>query len=267
MADLVAVGQRKKLGELLIEAGLLEDSHLQTALSDQTQWGRALGITLVKLGFLDEADLLRVLSQQFGHPFIDIDGKEIEPEVLELVPYDMSLEKRCVPLLVKPAKPRDELYLGMCDPTALELADDISFRTSMKVIPVLVADGHLQEAIDVNYRRRASLQLNPITPEDIQAAPGTPIRVEKKEPAAPAWAQDPTPEDEPEIVLTETRETEITTSSSAQPLDRSFLVDALIQLLTRQGMIDGGELMRRAKALAEASELMRRAKALAEASD
>ncbi len=120
---------------------------------------------------------------------------------------------------------------------------------------MLVADGHLQEAIDVNYRRRASVQLSPITPEDIQA-PGTLIRAEKKEPAAPAWAQDPTPEGEPEpeIVLTETRETEVTTSSSAQPLDRSLLVDALIQLLVRQGMIDGGELMRRAKALAEASD-------------
>ena len=247
------MSQRKKLGELLIEAGLLDESHLQTALSDQTQWGRMLGITLVKLGFLDESDLLRVLSQQVGHPFIDIDGKAIAPEVLELVPYDMSPEKGCVPLLVKPAKPRDELYLGMCDPTALGLADDISFRTSMKVIPVLVADGHLQEAIDVNYRRRASVQLSPITPEDIQA-PGTPIRVEKKEPAAPASAQVSTPEGEPEIVLTETRETEVTTSSSAQPLDRSLLVDALIQLLVRQGMIDGGELMRRAKALAEASD-------------
>ncbi len=249
------MSQTKKLGELLIEAGLLDESHLRTALSDQTQWGRMLGITLGKLGFLAEVDLLCVLSQQFGHPFIDIDGKEIEPEVLELVPYDMSLEKRCVPLLVKPAKPRDELYLGVYDPTALGLIDDISFRTSMKVIPVLVADGHLQEAIDVNYRRNASRQLSPITPEDIQA-PGTPTRLEKKEPAAPAWAQAPTPggEPEPEIVLTETRETEITTSSSAQPLDRSFLVDALIQLLIRQGTIDGGELIRKARALAEASD-------------
>ncbi len=246
------MSQRKKLGELLIEAGLLDDSRLQTALIDQTQWGRMLGITLVKLGFLAEVDLLRVLSQQFGHPFIDIDGKGIAPEVLELVPHDMSLENFCLPLLVKPAKPRDELYLGMYDPTALGLTDDISFRTSMKVIPVLVADGHLQEAIDVNYRRRASVQLSPITPEDIQA-PGTLIRAEKKEPAAPAWAQDPTPEGEPEIVLTETRETEVTTSSRAQPLDRSLL-DALIQLLIRQGTIDGGELIRKARALAEASD-------------
>jgi hypothetical protein len=244
------VSEKRKLGELLIEAGLLDESHLRTALSDQTQWGRQLGITLVKLGFLDVVDLLRVLSQQLQHPFIDIEGKEIAPEVLELVPYDMSLERRCVPLLVKPGEPRDELYLGMCDPTELELADDISFRTSMKVIPVLAADGHLQEAIDVNYRRRAYQQLSPITLEDIQE-PGTLLLVEEQKPAPAAPMQAPKPATESEFLLTETRANEVTTSSSAQALDRSLL-DALIQLLIREGTIDAGELMRRAKALAEA---------------
>ena len=243
------MNQRKKLGELLIDAGLLDESHLRTALSDQGQWGRMLGITLIKLGFLDEADLLRVLSQQLGHPFIDIDGKEIEPEVLELIPYDMSLEKLCVPLLVKPCKPRDELYLGMCDPTALELADDVSFRTSLKVIPVLVAHGHLQEAIDVNYRRRASRELSPITLEDIQP-PAAPIRSQNTAPTPLSETEAPRPTGEPEIVLTQP---EAPTAASAQPLDRSLL-EALIQLLIQQETIDGAELMRRAKTLAETQD-------------
>ena len=55
------MAEKRKLGELLLEAGLINEFQLRKALSDQRQWRRPLGTTLIDMGFVSEADLMRVL--------------------------------------------------------------------------------------------------------------------------------------------------------------------------------------------------------------
>jgi type IV pilus assembly protein PilB len=142
---------KPKLGELLVQAGAIDEAQLKSALGEQRQWGRPLGMTLVRMGFLDEETLVHTLASQLGLPVVKLAGKRVNPEVLERVPVDMAEKHRCIPLLANEEGGQQVLYLGMEDPADLEALDEISFRLSDKVKPVLVAPGELDEALQRHY--------------------------------------------------------------------------------------------------------------------
>ena len=125
--------ERPKLGELLVQAGAIDDAQLQSALGEQRQWGRPLGMTLVRMGFLDEDTLIQTLASQLKLPVVKLGGKQVNPEVLERVPIDLAEKHRCIPLLVNDEGGQQVLYLGMEDPADLDALDEISFRLSEKV--------------------------------------------------------------------------------------------------------------------------------------
>ena len=145
------VKEKPKLGELLVEAGAIDDAQLKSALGEQRQWGRPLGMTLVRMGFLDEDTLIQTLASQLKLPIVKLGGKQVNPEVLERVPIDLAEKHRCIPLLVNDEGGQQVLYLGMEDPSDLGALDEISFRLSEKVRPVLVMHSELEEALQRHY--------------------------------------------------------------------------------------------------------------------
>ncbi len=142
---------RQKLGEMLIEAGLLDESRLRIALADQTKWDRPLGVTLVVLDLVDEAEMLRVLGRQLNFPTARFALERLPQELRDLVPYEVAKRLRCVPLHIEVEGSREELYVGMADPRDIEALDDIRFRTGMKVHAVLVSGARLDDAIRRQY--------------------------------------------------------------------------------------------------------------------
>lgn len=144
---------RRRLGELLVEIGLIDDFQLRAALSDQKRWGRPLGATLVKLGFVAEDELVRVLARHLDVPIVDLQGKRIAPEALALLPVEVAEKSRCVPLFKKREGGAEALYLGMEDPTDLAVVDELSFRTGLKIQPVLVGPSQLADAIERHYHK------------------------------------------------------------------------------------------------------------------
>ncbi len=162
---------RLKVGEILIRAGLIDEMQLRAALGDQSNWGQRLGVTLVKMGLLEERDLVRALAQQLQLPVVDLEGKRVQPEVLELVPVEFAEKHLCVPLFIKEHGGLRTLHVGMDDPCDLEVLDDLEFRTGLKVQAVLVSPSGLCEAIDRLYRRPVD---RAISLSDSAAGPGTP---------------------------------------------------------------------------------------------
>ena len=150
---------RKKLGEMLIEAGLLDEPRLQIALANQQQWSHPLGVTLVLLDLVDEAEMLRVLGRQLNVPTARFKPgrgwfRRLPPELRELLPYEVAKRLRCLPLHIDAEGSRKELYVGMADPRDLEALDDIRFRTGMMVHAVLVSGAGLDDAIERQYSQR-----------------------------------------------------------------------------------------------------------------
>ena len=144
--------ERTKLGELLVEAGLIDELQLAAALGEQVRWGNRLGETLVQLGYLTEAELVRTLSRTYGIPGVHLEGKQIEPEVLALLAAEVAEEYHCIPLFKKPASGGEVLYLGMAHPEDLRIIDDVSFRAGLPVRPVVVGPVQLNSAIAAFYR-------------------------------------------------------------------------------------------------------------------
>src|SRR5690348_13920378 len=106
---------RKKLGEMLVEAGVVDESSVRRALAEQRRWGGTLGRMLIELKYVSEVDLVRVLATQLNVPTIDLDNIAIHPSVLELVPPDLAQEISAIPF----AQPMKFLDVAMADPTNL----------------------------------------------------------------------------------------------------------------------------------------------------
>jgi type IV pilus assembly protein PilB len=148
--------KRPKVGEILVEAGVIDELQLRAALGDQANWGARLGLTLVKMGLIEESDLVWALAQQLKLPVVKLEGKRIRREILDLVPVELAEKHMCVPLFVKRHEGVDTLFIGMDDPGNLDALDDLGFRTGLRVRPALVAASELCEAIDRFYHRPAS---------------------------------------------------------------------------------------------------------------
>jgi hypothetical protein len=144
--------EKTKLGELLVEAGLIDEFQLAAALGEQARWGNRLGETLVRLGYLTEPVLVRTLSRHFGIPGVHLEGKQIERDVLALLPGELAEEYRCLPLFKKRVSGGEVLYLGMAHPEDLRIIDDVSFRAGLPVRPVVVGPLQLSAAIGAFYR-------------------------------------------------------------------------------------------------------------------
>jgi len=143
---------RLRLGEVLLADGLISEFQLSAALGEQARWGNRLGETLVHLGFLTEQELVRALSRRYRVPGVDLEGKRIDPEVLARVPREMAESGGCLPLFVEREQGLDVLYVGMEDPSNLTLLDDVSFRSGLRVRPVVAGPLQLRRAIAGHYR-------------------------------------------------------------------------------------------------------------------
>jgi general secretion pathway protein E/type IV pilus assembly protein PilB len=88
----------KKLGEILLEGGLLDEQQLKNALEEQQRSGELLGEVLLRLGYVAEEDVARTLSMQFALPYISVLQYEISPEALGVFPRDLLRQHLCIPL-------------------------------------------------------------------------------------------------------------------------------------------------------------------------
>jgi hypothetical protein len=145
------MSEKPRVGEILVQAGVIDQMQLASALGEQTRWGRRIGVTLIKMGMVEEGHLVRALATQLDLPLASLAGKRIAADVIALVPKQMATDHGVIPLFVKRDGRTDQLFLGMEDPSNLAILDDLSFRTGMEVHPVMVGPTELGEAMDRYY--------------------------------------------------------------------------------------------------------------------
>jgi type IV pilus assembly protein PilB len=254
-----------KIGEVLVQAGLIDEFQLEAGLAQQQRWGGRLGRALVQLGFLQEAEFVRVLSKVLNVPVVRLAEKKPSPETLGLVPAELAEKYGCLPLFTKREGGANTLYLGIEDPSDLKALDELSFRIGMKVKPVLVGPSELREAIARTYHHRGSGE-----PEESGSIAETlfepgdtapvldPPPVGASAPAARRPAP-PKPVREPELVLDDPAPLgrgaagadNVEAAANAKPRDvpTRAILRALTQLLIEKGVIRREELMERLKNL------------------
>lgn len=138
---------RKKLGEILLEAGALNEFQLAIALGEQRQWGGKLGTLLIGLGFIGESALAAVLEKQLGIKWVGLRDRQIPEAALGLVRADIALKFGIMPIDYD----GKTLTIATADPTDLKAMDEISFALGRNVKPVISTRSEISEAINRNY--------------------------------------------------------------------------------------------------------------------
>lgn len=149
----VASVQKKRLGELLVEKGVLSRDQLNEALGAQQHLGGKLGTNLVELGFLTEEQLANFLGQQLGIPCITTMNPS--QEALALVPIALALQHRLIPISVD----RHNLTVAMADPLDLEAVDALRFATAKRIHPVVAPELAIDYAQARHYGVRKSTRV------------------------------------------------------------------------------------------------------------
>src|SRR5881392_2552515 len=140
----------RRLGDLLVADGLLTPAQLQKALGEQRGSTEKLGSILIKLGFINEEQLIGFLSRQYGVPSITLAQLEIDPGVLKLVPAAIAKKYEVLPV----RRMGNSLALAMADPTNVFALDDISFMTNLQVLPLVASQTAIKKAIDRHYESK-----------------------------------------------------------------------------------------------------------------
>ena len=86
------------IGDLLIREGLITQQQLAKALQEQKQSGTRVGYNLVKLGFIAEIELTKMLAKQFKMPAVDLTRFEVDPKLARMLPNDLATKHQVIPL-------------------------------------------------------------------------------------------------------------------------------------------------------------------------
>jgi type IV pilus assembly protein PilB len=137
----------RKIGQLLLQEGLVTPDDLGRALEEQQHTGARLGFCLVSMGVVEEPELTRVLATQYGVSSVDLNSVELDPRILSLVPADFATKHLVLPL----DRVGRRLTVAMADPSNLSVIDDLKFITRFDVEPVLTGEYSLRMAVERFY--------------------------------------------------------------------------------------------------------------------
>jgi type II secretory ATPase GspE/PulE/Tfp pilus assembly ATPase PilB-like protein len=136
-----------KLGEVLIEKGLLTKERLELALAHQKVTGTMLGETLIKLGFVSSAEMARTLADQTGIPFVDLNEYNVAEDAIRLVPKDIAEKIGFIPLRLVDGS----IEIGVTNPSNIQAIDTASKITGLKPKIFMIDNTGFYETLERVY--------------------------------------------------------------------------------------------------------------------
>ncbi|MGB2987202.1 MAG: ATPase, T2SS/T4P/T4SS family [Phycisphaerae bacterium] len=136
--------KRKKLGEILVGWGIIDDKALANALKHGQDHDKRIGEALVELELASEEDVVKALATQFGLEYIDLDHRPVDREILDLIPAKLTEDYLVLPL----AEEADRLKVIITDPLDLETLDLLRFRLNREIIPTLAPVSKVKRFIE-----------------------------------------------------------------------------------------------------------------------
>jgi type IV pilus assembly protein PilB len=144
----MALGKiKKRLGDMLIDEGLITQDQLNKALVAAKETGRRIGEALVENGFVTENDIMIALSHQLGIPTVSLNGVQIPDEIIGLISGTVLRKHRMVPIDFYEGN-MNVILLAMADPMDMDAVDDFTMITSLQVEPVLALPKEIMITVD-----------------------------------------------------------------------------------------------------------------------
>ncbi|MCK9225334.1 MAG: type IV-A pilus assembly ATPase PilB [Candidatus Muirbacterium halophilum] len=146
--------RKKRLGDLLVELGYINDEQVKQALDNQKETKKRLGQVVIDLGFVTENDILKVLSDQLGVPVINLNEYDISADVIKLIPVQIAKKHTLIPLF----KDSNRLTIAMADPLDVFAIDQIQYKTNLKVDIVISSKAEIEGAQKQYYSSSADVK-------------------------------------------------------------------------------------------------------------
>jgi len=138
----------KRLGDILVEKGLLTPEQLKIALEIQKSTGKLLGEILIDLGFVDQTAISSALSKDIGVQFLStLENIIPDPEALNAVPHEVALEYKVVPLTLE----NGVLTVIVSDPFDIIAVDTLRQLTGKVINTIVAPESEIAKAIDLWY--------------------------------------------------------------------------------------------------------------------
>ncbi|OQX52652.1 MAG: type II secretion system protein GspE [Candidatus Omnitrophica bacterium 4484_213] len=144
----------KKVGQLFIEQGFITSEQLEEALEEQRLTGQKIGEILVNKGWLTSEEVKKVLEKQTGVKNIDLSMHIIDPELIKIIPEEMAIKYRLIPVL----KSENKIVVAMADPSNVFVIDELERQTNCLIEPVLANEMDIRRAQDQYYGTSNVLQ-------------------------------------------------------------------------------------------------------------
>ena len=160
---------RKKIGECLIQAGLITEDDLRIALAEHKRTGERVGVVLVRMNLATEKQIAKALAFQLGFPYVNLGENPPEETAVVLIPKEVSLKRICIAVTLE----KNLLTVAMSDPLLFSLVQDLEFQTGYRIKQVVATRGEILEAIQTRYPDKA-LALTTPSPSDLIATGGGP---------------------------------------------------------------------------------------------
>ncbi len=138
---------RRKLGNILVEAGLLSAEKLDEALEAQKVSGKRLGQILIEMKVITEEETAFALAMQLKIPFIDLSDYAIEQKLLDSIPLEVSRKFLCIPIALK----NNILEVAMSDPLDLNTIKDLQFITGYNIQPAISTSTQIAQSLQKHH--------------------------------------------------------------------------------------------------------------------
>jgi type II secretory ATPase GspE/PulE/Tfp pilus assembly ATPase PilB-like protein len=141
----------RRIGDILIEQGVLSQDQLRIALTEQKKSGEQLGRIIVSLGFTTEAIVRDALSEALGQESVDLHKVVVDPEALKMVPKEVARRYRVLPIAIDTGK--HLLTVAMADTSNVVALDQLRaiLGGRVDVHPLLAGESEIESAIDQFY--------------------------------------------------------------------------------------------------------------------
>jgi type IV pilus assembly protein PilB len=151
--------ERRKIGDLLLSAGVITASQLEEALQEQKTTGELVGQVLVRRGWTTEQVICEILHQQLGLPVVQLEGLELEEHVLSMVSEELASKYLALPLQIEGQRGgrSSALLIAMADPLNVAAIEDLRFHSGHFIRPVLAPASQIAEAITHYYHLDTSM--------------------------------------------------------------------------------------------------------------
>ena len=234
---------RVRLGELLVNEGVITPQALEAALALSTSTGKRLGHVLVQGGAVTEERLTRILARQLGVPFVDLSSYSLQRDLVKLLPEAAARRHRAVVL----ERQGEGFLVGLADPIDVAAMDEVERILRRPAAIAACPESQLIEALDRIYRRTDEISghARALQREMAETPAGTPAGSDGKDDAPVARLLQSIFEDAVQV-----RASDIHIEPQEQALQIRFRIDGVLQQQAQSSAAIAGALTQRLKLMA-----------------